>query len=125
MRILLVTDDRRYAQEAASAAERRGVDLTSAPAGVDLDALVTLHRPNVVALDADNTLARISRKATVFATLHPRIATIVLSNRAPAQPGGSVLVVQKRRSPERLLRALEEAYLGLETPVEARSFAGE
>jgi DNA-binding NtrC family response regulator len=125
MRILLVTDDERYAEDIAAAAERRGVDLALASAGDDLDGAATESAPNVLVLDANNRLARVSRTATVFAALHPRIVTVVVANRAPERSVGEVLVIDKWRSAERLLHELEHALLGLPEPLEARRSAGE
>jgi len=125
MRVLLVTDDTRYADELASAASFRGVDLAQAAVGDDLDARVALHVPNVVVLDAHDSLARTSRTATVFAALHPRIATVLIAKRAPERSVGSVLVFDKWFSAERLLRELERAYLRLGPRGEMRRLAGE
>jgi DNA-binding response OmpR family regulator len=119
MRILLVTDDGRYADEVASAASLKGVDLARAAVGDDLDETATLHAPNIVVLDADNTIARTSRTATVFAALHPRIATVIVAKRAPERSVGNLQVIDKRRSADRLLGDLEHALLGLAAPVEA------
>jgi hypothetical protein len=112
MRILLVTDDVCYADQVACAASLKGVDLTLAALGDDLDAATTRNAPNVVVLDANNKLARVSRTATVFAALHPRIATVVVANRTPERSIGSVQIVNKWRSAEHLLRELEHAVLG-------------
>jgi DNA-binding NtrC family response regulator len=119
MRILLVTDDGRYADQVTAAAALGGVDIALAAVGVDLDAAATRDAPNVVVLDAHNALARTSRTATVFAALHPRIATVIVAKRAPERSVGNVQVVDKRRSAELLLGDLEHALLGLAAPVEA------
>jgi hypothetical protein len=120
MRILLVTDDGRYADDVATAASLRGVNFALAAVDDDLEATTTSHTPNIVVLDADNQIARTSRTATVFAALHPRIATVIVANRGPERIVGNVQVVDKRRSAERLLGDLEHALLGLAAPVEAR-----
>jgi hypothetical protein len=125
MRILLVTDDGRYADDVATAASLRGVDFALAAVDDDLEASTTSHAPNVVVLDADKTIARTSRTATVFAALHPRIATVIVARRAPERIVGNVQVVDKRRSAERLLGDLEHALLGLVAPVEAYRRAGD
>jgi ActR/RegA family two-component response regulator len=125
MRILLVTDDGPYADEVASAASLRGVDLALAGVDDDLEATATSHAPNVVVLDADDKIARTSRAATVFAALHPRIATVIVARRAPERIVGSVQVVDKRRSADNLLADLENALLGLAAPVEADRCAGD
>ena len=125
MRILLVTDDGRYADQVTDAAALRGVDIALAAVGVDLDAASARDAPNVVVLDAHNTLARTSRTATVFAALHPRIATVIVVNRAPERSVGNVHVVDKGRSADRLLGVLEAAFLGLTAPLETRRFSGQ
>ncbi len=125
MRILLVTDDDGYADEVALAAALRGVDLELAAVGDDLDAATTLHLPNVVVLDAHDALTRTSRTASVFAALHPRIAIVLVANRAPERSVGGIHVVDKWRSAERLLQELEHAFLGLALPAERRRSAGE
>jgi DNA-binding NtrC family response regulator len=125
MRILLVTDDGRYADQVTAAAALGGVDIALAAVGVDLDAAATRDAPNVVVLDAHNALARTSRTATVFAALHPRIATVVVANRSPERSVGNVHVVDKGRSADRLLGVLESAFLGLTPPIETRWSAGQ
>ena len=125
MRILLVTDDEGYADEVALAAALRGVDLELAATGDDLDAAATLHLPNVVVLDAHDALARTSRTASVFAALYPRIAIVIVANRASERSVGGIRVVDKWRSAERLLSELEHAFLGLAFPAERRRSAGE
>jgi ActR/RegA family two-component response regulator len=117
MRILLVTDDGRYADTVATAAALRGVDVTLAAVDDDLEATTASRTPNVVVLDADNKIARTSRAATVFAALHPRIATVIVAERAPERIVGNVQVVDKRRSADRLLGDLEHAFLGLTSVV--------
>ena len=124
MRILLVTDDSRYADELASAASERGVDFAQAAVGDDLDLTTTAHAPNVVVLDAHDALARTSRTATVFAALHPQIATVVVANRAAKRRVGNVLVFDKWRSAERLLGELERAYVGLSISTGSKHQAG-
>jgi hypothetical protein len=119
MRILLVTDDGRYADDVATAASLRGVDVALAAVDADLEATAMSHAPNVVVFDADNQIARTSRTATVFAALHPRIATVLVGRQAPDRIVGNVQVVDKRRSAEHLLGDLEHALLGLLAPVEA------
>jgi hypothetical protein len=121
MRILLVTDDVRYANEVGYAASLKGVDLTLAALGDDLDSTTTRDAPNVVVLDANNRLARVSRTATVFAALHPRIATVVVANRTPERSVGSLQIVNKWRSAEHLLRELEHAVLGFGSTEGVRS----
>lgn len=125
MRILLVTDDVRYADEFSFAGSERGVEVEQVTVGDDLDALMTGHIPSIVVFDAHDSFARTSRTATVFAALHPQIATVVVANRAAKRSIGSVFIFDKWRSAERLLSELERVSLGLSVPGEIRSTAGE
>ena len=117
MRILLVTDDDNYADEVALAASLRGAELERVAVGDDLDVATSRHLPNVIVLDAHDALARTSRTASIFAALYPRIAIVIVANRASERGGGGIRVVDKWRSAERLLHELELAFLGLGSPV--------
>jgi DNA-binding NtrC family response regulator len=119
LRTLLVTDDERYASRLLSAAALRGVELELASGEDDLDTTTSRHVPNVVVLDAQNTFASTSRAATVFAALHPKIAIVLVSDRAAERSVGNVHVLNRRRSAKRLLRELELAYLELALPAES------
>ena len=116
LRTLLVTDDDLYANKVVSAAALRGVQVERASGDDDLDTTTDRHVPNVVVLDARNTFARSSRAATVFAALHPRIAIVLVSDRASERSVGNFHVVDRRRSVHCLLRELELAYLELAGP---------
>ena len=116
MRILLVTDDDKYADEVALAASLRGAELELAAVGDDLDAATSRHLPNVIVLDAHDSLARTSRTASIFAALYPRIAVVIVANRASERGAGGIRVVDKWRSAERLLHELELVFLGLGSP---------
>jgi ActR/RegA family two-component response regulator len=118
LRTLLVTDDERYASKLVSAAAVRGFEIELASGDDDLDTTTNRHPPNVVVLDARNTFASTSRAATVFAALHPKIAIVLVSDRAAERSVGNVHVVDRRRSAKRLLRELELAYLELAVPAE-------
>ena len=120
MRILLVTDDDNYADEVALAASLRGAELELAAVGDDLDAATSRHLPNVIVLDAHDALARTSRTASIFAALYPRIAIVIVANRASESGSGGIRVVDKWRSAERLLHELELAFLGLGSPAARR-----
>ncbi len=76
-------------------------------------------------LDAHDALARTSRTASVFAALYPRIAIVIVANRASERGVGGIRVVDKWRSAERLLGELEHAFLGLASPAAQRRSAGE
>jgi DNA-binding response OmpR family regulator len=118
MRILLVTDDERFAGTVSAAAEQRGLYLARATSRDDLDRSAKRDQPNVVALDARRAPRRTARTATAFAGLHPRIAVVVVADRAHTISG--LRLVDKSRPPENLLEELERAYLGLRDDASSR-----
>jgi len=115
MRVLLVTDDDRLAYRATTAAALQGLPLACASRVDDLEAASELHDANVVALDARTALGRAARSATTFATLHPRIAVVLVGRVPPARGLAGVRFVSSWSPAERLLDELERAYLGLDT----------
>jgi DNA-binding NtrC family response regulator len=114
MRVLLVTDDDGLAASMSEAAALKGLRLVRASSADDLDTTATQHEPNVVALDARIALRRTARTATSFGTLHPRIAVVLVAEKAPARSVAGLRLVNDWRPPERLLQELELAYLGLD-----------
>ena len=116
MRVLLVTDDDGFGGDLEAAAADREVSLTRASTTDDLDTTAIRDEPNVVALDGRTSPARSARSAVAFATLHPRLAVVLVVDRPPRTRLGDVGLVESKRSPESLLDALERARLGL-TPV--------
>lgn len=113
MRILLVTDDTRYADDVLSAAATAGlhVDLATSKENIELIALRTT--PNVVVLDAHDRLTRTARAATVFAALHPSILVAVVAVGGPERANSNLRVFDKWRAAERLLDELARAHVGL------------
>jgi hypothetical protein len=113
MRILLATDDTRYASEMLAAAARVGVSATVVSTDQDLEAAAGRLASNVVVLDALNAVTRTTRRASSFAALHPRVAVGLVADHASARSIGNLLVFDRWRSTERLLRDLAALYLGL------------
>jgi AmiR/NasT family two-component response regulator len=113
MRILLVTDDTRYADEVLSAAAAAGVhvDLVTSKENIEVTALRTT--PNVVVLDAHDRLTRTARAATVFAALHPSILVVLVAVGGPERTNSNLRVFDKWRAAERLLDELARAHVGL------------
>ena len=113
MRILLVTDDTRYADEVLTAAAKAGlhVDLATSKENIETTALRTT--PNVVVLDAHDRLTRTARAATVFAALHPSILVVLVAVGGPERASSNLRVFDKWRAAERLLDELARAHVGL------------
>jgi PleD family two-component response regulator len=99
MRILLVTDDARYADDVVSAAATAGlhVDLATNKENLELIALRTT--PNVVVLDANDRLTTTARAATVFAALHPGILVVLVAVGGPDRGNSNFRVFDKWRAP--------------------------
>ena len=112
MRVLLVTDDERFATSVAVAAALQRVPLAHVRTADDLDAIAAQHKPNVVVFDARGAPRRISRCASAYATLHPRAAVVLVTNDSRVRTVSGLRLVPKRTA-ERLLDELELAYLGV------------
>jgi DNA-binding NtrC family response regulator len=115
MRILLVSDDTKFADRIVSAATRQGLHIARAASEDDLDVATIRHAPNVIVLDARDALRRAVRAATVFAALHPSIAVVLVADGATTPDVSGVRLVDKSSSAERLLGEVERAFLGLGT----------
>jgi DNA-binding response OmpR family regulator len=115
MRILLVSDDPKFADRVVSAGGRQGLDIARAASDDDLDVTTIRHASNVIVLDARDALRRTVRAATVFATVHPGIAVVLVADGATTPSVSGVRLVDKWSSAERLLDEIERAYLGLGT----------
>jgi DNA-binding NtrC family response regulator len=115
MRILLVSDDTKFADRVVSAAARQGLHIARAASEDDLDVATIRHAPNVIVLDARDALRRAVRAATVFAALHPSIAVVLVADGATTPDVSGVRLVDKSSSAERLLGEVERAFLGLGT----------
>lgn len=115
MRILLVSDDTKFADRVVSAAARKGLHIARAASEDDLDLATIRHAPNVIVLDARDALRRAVRAATVFAALHPSIAVVLVADGATTPDVSGVRLVDKWSSAERLLGEVERAFLGLGT----------
>jgi DNA-binding response OmpR family regulator len=113
MRVLLVTDDDRFADRVTAAAAQQGLPIARASSDADLDTTADETSPNVVALDARTRLGRTARAATAFATLHPSIAVVVVARRASPRTVAGLRLVDEWSPPERLLDELHAAHLGL------------
>lgn len=61
-------------------------------------------------LDADGAPRRGARSATAFAARHPGIPVVLLADRADAPAAAGFVLLDKWRSSERLLRAIETVY---------------
>lgn len=113
LRILLVSDDDRFAQQLATAAASRELVVDRASKSDDLDMAVLRTAPHVVVFDADVALRRAVRAATALADLHPGVAIVLVALDAGATSISGLPLVEKRRSAARLLGEAERAYLGI------------
>jgi DNA-binding NtrC family response regulator len=115
MRILLVSDDTKFADRVLSAAARQGLHIARAASEDDLDVATIRLASNVIVLDARDALRRAVRAAAVFAALHPSVAVVLVADGATTPDISGVRLVNKWSSAERLLGEVERAFLGLGT----------
>ena len=113
MRVLLVTDDDRFADRVTAAAAQQGLPIARASTDDDLDETADATTPNVVALDARTKLGRTARTATAFASVHPSIAVVVVARKASPRTLAGLRLVDEWSPPERLIDELNAAHLGL------------
>jgi ActR/RegA family two-component response regulator len=113
IRVLLVSDDDRFADRLLAAAARRGLQLDRAAARDDLDRRAKRDQPDVIALDARRARRRTARAASALASLNPRIAVVLVAVGVPTSTMSGLRLVDKALPPDRLLEELEHAYLGL------------
>ena len=113
IKILLSSDDDRFAHELEAAAHDRSLGFAHVAADVDIEVALFRHAANIYVLDAGSALQRAARSATAFAELHPGIPVVVVADRAASPTLGSVALLDKWRSAERLLGEIERTYLGL------------
>lgn len=114
MRIVLVTDDARYADMFLAVTERRGIPVIVAAADDDLDAIVARSRPNVAVFDGGDSLGRTARTAAAFAVVNPEMAVGMVADRAETRRTGNLVLLDRWRSVERLLGELQRVFVAIE-----------
>jgi DNA-binding NtrC family response regulator len=110
MTILLASEDVPFADELSAAAADRGVAVHRLTAETDVDVALARHGANVYVVDADTGVRRGARSATAFAARHPGIPVVLLADGADAPAAAGLLLLDKWRSADRLLGALETIY---------------
>lgn len=108
--ILLASDDVPFADMLSAAAADRGVTLHRLTAEQDVDVALARHGANVYVVDADRAVRRGARSATAFAARHPGIPVVLLADRADAPAGAGLVLLDRLRSSERLIGAIETVY---------------
>lgn len=108
--ILLASDDLPFVDELTAAAAERGVALHTLTAEQDVDVALAQNGANVYVVDANRAVRRGARSATAFAARHPGIPVVLVAERTDLQAAAGLLLLDKLRSTERLLGALETIY---------------
>jgi DNA-binding NtrC family response regulator len=109
--ILLASDDAQFIRKLSNAAVERGVAIHALAAEQDVDVALAQKGANVYVVDADGAPRRGARSATAFAARHPGIPVVLLADQADAPATAGLVLLDKGRSSERLLRAIETAYV--------------
>lgn len=116
MRILLASEDIPFVDKLSAAAADRGVAVDRLSAESDVDVALVQNGANVYVVDADTAVRRGARSATAFAARHPGIPVVLLADRdAPAAAG--LLLLDKCRSTDRLLAAIETIYVATSSSI--------
>jgi len=110
MSILLASDDVPFADRLSAAAADRGVAVHRLSGETDVDVALARHGANVYVVDADTAVRRSARSATAFAARHPGIPVVLLADRTDVPASAGLLLLDKFRSTERLLGAIETIY---------------
>ena len=110
MSILLASEDIPFADKLCAAAADRGVAVHRLTAETDVDVALARHGANVYVVDADTAVRRRARSATAFAARHPEIPVVLVAERTDLQAAAGLLLLDKLRSSDRLLGALETIY---------------
>lgn len=111
MRILLASEDLPFVDKLSAAAAHRGVAVDRVSAETDVDVALARHGSNVYVVDANAAVRRGARAATAFAARHPGIPVVLLADGADAPAAAGLVLLDRLRSSERLIGAIETAYV--------------
>jgi DNA-binding NtrC family response regulator len=109
VRVLLVSQDRRFLRAAGLLLSRRGYLVEEAEQVAELAQRIERQRTNVVVLDASNSLTIAARAAAAVDALTSRVGIVTVSEYPESTGLQSVDVVPKWEG-HRLVEAVEHAY---------------
>lgn len=112
LRVLVAARDRRFLRVAGFLLLRSGFDVESTPRPRDVLQLVDRYAPDIVIVDASESLADVARSVAVLEALYPHITVIAVSDEGASPPAAKLRVFAKWTSFEQLVLDLEAMHLG-------------
>jgi hypothetical protein len=120
LRVLLQTHDERLARDVARVAEERGYDVSRLPTLRDLPVALAADRPSVLLLDAEASLEHGTLSARAAAAAYPTLAIVLVTDDPPTRSEEGFRLIDRWRTGERIVDALELAHIGIPAFVEDR-----
>jgi DNA-binding NtrC family response regulator len=115
LRVLVAARDRRFLRVAGFLLARGGFDVESTPRPRDLVQVVERKPPDIVILDASESLADAALCVAAVEALHPHVTVLVVSDDGSAASTVNLHVYDKWKSFERLVRELRALHFGRTT----------
>jgi DNA-binding NtrC family response regulator len=112
LRVLVAAHDRRFLRVAGFLLARGGFDVESTPRSRDLLQAVDRRPPDIVILDASESLAEAARSVAAIEALHPHVTVLVVSDEGSAASTVNLRVFDKWKSFERLVVGLRALHFG-------------
>lgn len=110
LRVLVATRDRRFLRVAGFLLARGEFDVESSARPRDLLQVIERQPPDIVILDASESLAEAARCVAAAEALHPHITVLVVSDNGAAASTVNLRVVDKWKSFEQVVVGLRELH---------------
>jgi hypothetical protein len=118
LRVLLKTHDERLAREVARVTEERGYRISRLETLRDLPVALAASSPSVLLLDTDESLEHGMLSARAAATAYPTLPIVLVTDDPPARSEEGFRLIDRWRTGERIVDALELAHIGIPAHVE-------
>jgi hypothetical protein len=117
-RVLLKTHDERLAREITRVGEERGYEVSRLETLRDLPGALAASRPSVLVLDADESLEHGTLSARTAAAAYPTLPIVLVTDDPATRSEEGFRLVDRWRTGERIVDALELAHIGIPAHVE-------
>jgi DNA-binding NtrC family response regulator len=112
LRVLVATRDRRFLRVAGFLLARGEFDVESTARPRDLLQVIERQPPDIVILDASESLAEAARRVAAAEAVHPHVTVLVVSDDGAAASTVNLKVVDKWKSFEQVVVGLRELHFG-------------
>jgi DNA-binding NtrC family response regulator len=112
LRVLVAARDRRFLRVAGFLLARGGFEVESSARPRDLLQVVEPQPPDIVILDASESLAEAARSVAAFEALYPHVTVIVVSDDGTSTSTVNLRVFDKWKSFEQLVHSLRGMHFG-------------